>query len=231
MTVHRPKSLSEAVALRLENPDTTAYLAGGTDDLRLGSDAAGKDLIDINGLVGTKIEVKDGKLVIGGLATLQDVVESPLVPAFLKDAAKFCSSFEKRNAATVGGNLALRRDDSYLAAAMCAAEAKLLVCTKEGEKEIPVADFLKCSCTPVIEAVVLDPGRTGWVKRFGNTAASHAAVIAAQSGSVYALTVHGSGLAVGDSPAIYETLEYKDDLTGGADYKKYLAKIVFELGR
>ena len=229
--IYKPTTLREAVALRAEHPDDSVYLAGGTDDLRLGSDAAGKDLIDLNGLVDTKIEVKDGKLVIGGLATLQDVAESPLVPAFIKEAAKFCSSFEKRNAATVGGNLALRRDDSYLAAAMCAAEAKLLVCTKEGEKEIPVADFLNCNCTPVIEAILLAPDRTGWVKRFGNTAASHAAVIAAQSGSVYALTVHGSGLAVGDSPAIYEKLAYKDDLTGGADYKKYLAKIVFEQGR
>lgn len=229
--IYKPTTVREAVALRAEHPDDTVYLAGGTDDLRLGSAAAGKDLIDINGLVSEKIEEKDGKLRIGGLATLQDLVESPLVPAFLKDAAKFCSSFEKRNAATVGGNLALRRDDSYLAAAMCAAEATLLLATPDGEKERPVAEFLKCNCTPVIEAVILDADRIGWVKRFGNTAASHAAVIAAQSGDVCALTVHGSGLAVGSSPAICETLEYKDDLTGGADYKKYLAGIVFEQGR
>lgn len=229
--IYKPTTLREAVALRTEHPDDAVYLAGGTDDLRLGSNAAGKDLIDINGLVDTAIEVKDGKLRIGGLATLQDIVESPLVPGFVKDAAKFCSSFEKRNAATVGGNLALRRDDSYLAAALCAAEATLLLCTADGEKERPAAEFLKCTCTPIIEAVILDADRTGWVKRFGNTAASHAAVIAAQSGDVFALTVHGSGLAIGNSPAIYETLEYKDDLTGGADYKKYLAKIVFEQGR
>ncbi|MBQ3356834.1 MAG: FAD binding domain-containing protein [Oscillospiraceae bacterium] len=229
--IYKPTSVREAVALRTEHPEDTVYLAGGTDDLRLGSCAAGKDLIDINGLVDSTIDVKDGKLHIGALATLQDVVESPLVPAFIKEAAKFCSSFEKRNAATVGGNLALRRDDSYLAAAMCAAEATLLLYTSEGETERPVAEFLKCTCTPIIEAVVLDADRTGWVKRFGNTAASHAALIAAQSGGVYALTVHGSGLAVGDSPAICETLDYKDDLTGGADYKKYLAKIVFEQGR
>lgn len=231
MTVHCPKTLSEAVALRHKNPDTTAYLAGGTDDLRLGGAAEGRDLIDINGLVETKIEVKDGKLYICGLATLQDMVDSPLVPAFLKDAAMFCSSFEKRNSATVGGNLALRRDDSYLAAAMCASEAMLILYTAEGEKERPVSEFLKCTCTPVIEAVILDADRTGWVKRFGNTAAAHAAVIAAQSCGVYALTVHGSGLAFGNSPELYESLEYRDDLTGGADYKKYLAKVVFENGR
>ena len=57
------------------------------------------------------------------LKRLQQLVESDLIPAFIKEAAKFCASFAKRNAATVGGNLALRRDDSYLAAAFCAATA------------------------------------------------------------------------------------------------------------
>ena len=231
MTVHCPKNLSEAVALRHKNQDTTAYLAGGTDDLRLGGAAQGRDLIDINGLVDTKIEIKDGKLYIGGLATLQDMVDSPLVPAFLKDAAMLCSSFEKRNSATVGGNLALRRDDSYLAAALCAAEATLILYTTEGEKERPVSEFLKCTCTPVIEAVILDADRTGWVKRFGNTVSSHATLIAAVSGDVYALSVHGSGLACSKTPELYESMTFTNDLTGSADYKKYLAKTVFTLRR
>ena len=77
----------------------------------------------------------------------------------------------------------------------------------------------------------INKDRTGWIKRFGNTAASHAAVIAAQSGDVYALSVHGSGLAYGNSAEIAESLSYCDDLTGSADYKKYLAKTAFTLRR
>ena len=76
---------------------------------------------------------------------------------------------------------------------------------------------------------MIDKARTGWVKRFGNTAASHAAVIAAKSGGIYAVSVHGSGLAYGSSPEITEKLVYCDDLTGGADYKKYLAQTAFTL--
>ena len=50
MIIHRPQTASEAVQLRYASPDTTAYLAGGTDDLRLGGAAEGKELIDINAL-------------------------------------------------------------------------------------------------------------------------------------------------------------------------------------
>ena len=60
MIIHRPKTASEAVALRYANPDTTAYLAGGTDDLRLGGAAEGKELIDINALGFDTIEEKNG---------------------------------------------------------------------------------------------------------------------------------------------------------------------------
>ena len=50
MVIHRPQTAAEAVQLRYASPDTTAYLAGGTDDLRLGGAAEGKELIDINAL-------------------------------------------------------------------------------------------------------------------------------------------------------------------------------------
>lgn len=231
MIIHRPQTAAEAVQIRYANPDTTAYLAGGTDDLRLGGAAEGKELIDINALGFDTIEEKDGKLYIGARVTLQQLVDSELVPAFLKEAAKFCASFAKRNAATVGGNLALRRDDSYLAAALCAADAKLIALTVKGEKEEKVYDYLKGACKCLLQYVVIDKDRQGWVKRFGNTSSSHAALIAAVSGDTYALSVKGSALACGDTPDLYETMEFCDDLTGSAEYKKYLAKTVFSLRR
>lgn len=228
MQIYHPKTALEAVTLRRDNPDTAVYLAGGTDDLRLGSEAAGKDLIDLNGLRLRGIRLEEGKLVIGALCTFNELLESPLVPAFLKEAAGFCASFVKRNSATVGGNLGLRRCDSYLGAALTAAEAVLTLQTPERVKQQPVGEYLKSDCKALIVEITLDPERTGWIKRFGNTAASHATLIAAESNGVYALSVHGSGLVWGDSPAIAEQLAYVDDLTGGAEYKKYLAKTVFE---
>ena len=78
---------------------------------------------------------------------------------------------------------------------------------------------------------MVDKDRTGSVKRFGNTSSSHATLIAAESGGIYALSVQGSGLIYGTMPDIAEQVTYVDDLTGSAAYKKYLAGIVFTLGR
>lgn len=231
MIIHRPQTAAEAVQLRYANPDTTAYLAGGTDDLRLGGAAEGKELIDINALGFDTIEEKNGKIYIGSRVSLQKLMESDLIPAFIKEAAKFCASFVKRNSATVGGNLALRRDDSYLAAAFCAADAKLIALGAKGEKEEAVYDYLKGECKCLLEYIVIDKNREGWVKRFGNTVSSHAALIAAESGGIYALSVKGSPLACGNTPELYEAMEFCDDLTGSAEYKKYLAKTVFSLRR
>ena len=231
MVIHRPQTAAEAVQLRYANPDNTAYLAGGTDDLRLGGAAEGKELIDINALGFDTIEEKNGKIYVGSRVSLQKLIESDLIPAFIKEAAKFCASFVKRNSATVGGNLALRRDDSYLAAALCAADAKLIALGANGEKEENVYDYLKGECKCLLEYIVIDKEREGWVKRFGNTVSSHAALIAAESGGIYALSVKGSSLACGNTPELYETMEFCDDLAGSAEYKKYLAKTVFSLRR
>ncbi len=232
MKIYHPQTPLEAVTIRKENADTAVYLAGGTDDLRLGGAAEGKDLIDINGLGMDKLEICGDKLCIGARCTLQDLAECELVPDFIREAARFCASFEKRNAATVGGNIALRRDDSYLAAALTAADAVLeCICPTHGEKEKKIGEYLQCDCLALITNIKIDADRSGWVKRFGNTAASHAAVIAAQSGNIYALSVHGAGFAYGNSPEIAESLTYTDDITGSAEYKKYLAKTAFTLGR
>ena len=222
--IYHPRTPQEAVNLRKEHADTAVYLAGGTDDLRLGGAAEGKDLFNT-------ITEKDGKVYIGALCTLQDVIESELVPAFIREAAGFCASFAKRSSATVGGNLGLRRSDSYLAAALTAADAVLKSITPHGEQDKPVGEYLQSDCKRLIEYVVVDKDRTGSVKRFGNTSSSHATLIAAESGGIYALSVQGSGLVYGTTPDIAEQVTYVDDLTGSAAYKKYLAGIVFTLGR
>ena len=219
--------------LRKEHADTAVYLAGGTDDLRLGGAAEGKDLIDITGFDFNTITEKDGKVYIGALCTLQDVIESELVPAFIREAAGFCASFAKRNSATVGGNLGLRRSDSYLAAALTAADAVLKSITPHGEQDKPVGEYLQSDCKRLIEYVVVDTDRTGCVKRFGNTSSSHAtAHRRRERRHLRAERRQGSGLAYGTTPdhgRLYGCST--DDMSGSAEYKKYLAGIVFTLGR
>ena len=116
-------------------------------------------------------------------------------------------------------------------AALTAADATLKSITPHGEQDKPVGEYLQSDCKRLIEYVVVDKDRTGSVKRFGNTSSSHATLIAAESGGIYALSVQGSGLVYGTTPDIAEQVTYVDDLTGSAAYKKYLAGIVFTLGR
>lgn len=229
--IYHPQTPQEAVNLRKEHADTAVYLAGGTDDLRLCGAAEGKDLIDITGFDFNTITEKDGKVYIGALCTLQDVVESDLIPAFIKEAALFCASFAKRNSATVGGNIGLRRSDSYLAAALTAADAVLKSVTPHGEEDKAIGEYLQSDCKRLIEYIVIDKNRTGWVKRFGNTSSSHAALIAAESNGIYALSVSGSKFAYGTTPELAGDMTFADDITGSAAYKKYLAETVFTLGR
>ena len=75
MIIHHPQTAAEAVQIRYASPDTTVYFAGGTDDLRLGGAAEGKELIDINALGFDTIEEKDGKIYIGARVTLQQLAE------------------------------------------------------------------------------------------------------------------------------------------------------------
>ena len=217
--IYHPQTPQEAVNLRKEHADTAVYLAGGTDDLRLGGAAEGKDLIDITGFDFNTITEKDGKVYIGALCTLQDVVESDQIPSFIKEAALFCASFAKRNS------------DSYLAAALTAADAVLKSVTLHGEEDKAIGEYLQSDCKRLIEYIVIDKNRTGWVKRFGNTSSSHATLIAAESNGTYALSVSGSSFAYGTAPNLSEQMTFVDDLTGSAAYKKYLASIVFTLGR
>ena len=233
MVIHHPKTALDAVMLRKANADTSVYLAGGTDDLRLGGAAVGKDLIDINGLDEKydTITVRDGKVWIGARCTLQQVLECELVPAFIREAAGFCSSFVRRNSATIGGNVALRREDSYMAAALTAAVAVLDSITPHGEEMKPIGEYLQGHCKRFIRYIVVDKDRTGWVKRFGNTSAGHATLIAAESNGIYALSVSGTPFTYGNTADLAKNMTFTDDVTGSADYKKYLAETVFTLGR
>lgn len=230
MVIHRPSSALEAVMKRKETP-SSLFLAGGTEDLRLGGQGEGKELIDINGLVPSGIvKREDGMIEIGALTTLQDLIESDLIPNCVKQGARLCASFERRNSATVGGNIASRRDDSYLGALFSVLGVVMHTITPHGEEDKKVSEYFPTSCRRLILSFVLDPNKKATIKRFGNTSSSHATLIAAECEGVFALSVKGSKMVIGSSPEIYKDVEYISDITGSAEYKKYLASIAFTQG-
>lgn len=117
-------SASEAVIMR---DASSVYLAGGTELLRFGTERSADRLImlknipELKGILGEPRQT----VRVGSMTTFQEALGSDLVPAYLKEALRYMASRTKRNMATIGGNVALMRDDSYLAATLIAAHAKL----------------------------------------------------------------------------------------------------------
>lgn len=230
MVIHRPKDAKEATALR-HSIANSAYLAGGTEVLRLGSSVeSSAELIDINNLGFNDIYAKDGKLYIGSGVTFQDLKDSPIVPDFIRESAGFCTSFQRRNAATIGGNIATKRSDSYLLPSLLSANATLLIECEKGEVEKTLLEYIgKSDCKAVIKYIIIPEGRKGWARRISRSSSSHSTLIASHSEDLYSLSVSGSKVAVGTSPDIYKDILYVDDLEGSADYKRYLSSVIFGL--
>ena len=171
------KSPEEAIGSKTASD---AFIAGGTEVNRLGSDIAGMadgliSLKKCEGLSG--IEKDGGKVRIGAMCTFQILVESWDVPAYLKEAALFMASRTKRNMATIGGNIAAYRDDSYLLPVLLAVHAELEVLTKDGMKNMSIGSWKKAAEGGeelLITSVIIPEYAGAASKRYANTAQSHA---------------------------------------------------------
>lgn len=221
-------SIKESYERRREVADAV-YLAGGSGVLALKSPVKPDcPLVDISALVPKDIVKKDGRLVIGAGATFQDVIDSALVPSWLKDACHLMASMSLRMQATVAGNVASLRDDSYLIPALLAGDTVLHVYGEEGEKDVPLADYVHrggCSC--IILALSIDDGCKVGIHRIARSSSSHSAVnVAVGTHGVFAC-VKGSGFAFDEDDL--GKMEYVDDITGTAAYKRYVARECVDL--
>ena len=121
------KSMEEAYRLRRDLPEAR-YVSGGTEVLRLnGSVPDATALIDVSAFLSPEIEKKHDAIIIGAGATFQDIIDSPVIPLWLKEACGYMSSLALRMQATIGGNIARLGDDSYLIPVLLAAGARQAV--------------------------------------------------------------------------------------------------------
>ena len=135
-------TLEEAVGCK--TPDA-AFYAGGTEIGRLGSPVDAKTLIllkKIPELYGIRVtgdpetENPSGSwLRIGAMCSFQEILDCDAAPAWLKTAVRYLASLPRRFKATVGGNIASWRSDSYLIPTLLAAGAKLEIAGMEGGED------------------------------------------------------------------------------------------------
>ncbi len=110
-TYHQPKSLAEASSLVAELGDGAAFYAGGTELLLLMKmQLAGyKHLVNLKKIDGLRtIVVEHDRLVVGALATHNDIALNPTVSKHCPSLSRLCgeiANIRVRVAGTIGGNL------------------------------------------------------------------------------------------------------------------------------
>ena len=242
-------SAKEAAALKNSK---SAFLAGGTEDNRLNSSVDAKTLISIGRIAELDgITKKDGSIRIGAMTTFQEMLDSSLVPDYLKDACRFMGSRTKRNMATIGGNIASKRTDSYLYPTLIASHASFELMDAKGE----VCE--KCACCylkhydELKDCLILSvsvPQKANIAsKRYANTVQSHAVLtvsvgdvdgkirvgVAAKNAALKSLcevseALSQKNLSDEEIKKMIEAdndLRFEKDIFGSPEYKRYLLAV------
>ena len=243
------KSPEEAIGAKNAS---AVFIAGGTEVNRLGSDAAAAadTLISLKKCAGLN-EIEDaGDMVrIGAMCTFQQIIESEKIPEYLKEAAHFMASRTKRNMATIGGNIAALRSDSYLLPTLFAVCARVEVLTPDGKQDDICVNSYKEAAEAgkdmLITAVIVPDNVKVVSKRYSNTAQSHAVLTmsaaALEKGFTLAGAIKNCGIyrfkgfeeMVRENPDISEeeaiaffkgadSLKISEDMFGSEAYKRYL---------
>ncbi len=143
---YNPKTLTEALELLAQAPETTAVLAGGTDLLvRLQNRKTWPERIVHIGFIEELRGVQAGKEIrIGALTTHSELVRLHGQGGWgdlLAASAREIGSVQIRNRGTLGGNLVNASPAGDLIPALSVLEARLVLRSVRGTRDVPVGDF------------------------------------------------------------------------------------------
>lgn len=147
LELHEAASFEEATALLSKYSPGVRLLAGGTDVLvELKSNGADIDhLVTVNGIESMRGITEDkGGLRFGALTTVTEINDSPLIGGayeILRDAASQMATYQIRNIATIGGNIASANPCADLPPVLMALDAEALVIAADGQRNVPLKDL------------------------------------------------------------------------------------------
>ena len=230
---YSPASIDEAVAMM---KDGCAYFAGGTETEHLNSRVEASAFILLRGVAGlTGIEASGEDVRIGSMVTFTRALKAPGIPEYFREALHFCGSLQKRNMATIGGNIASWRCDSYLIPTLLAAGAQVELADETGRCTMPLEEYgqKRDSLKKALITAVILPSEASGVKvlskRYANTVESHAYLTIAMGKKDDAfrigLAIKGSGIFTPDITnwgVSWKMADVKDDMFGSEAYKRYL---------
>lgn len=149
---HRPETLQEAITLLQQFGNDAKVIAGGQTLLPMLKMRMGDmtDLIDIGRLPNLKtIEKKDNTYHIGALVTHAEAAASSLgdeIP-LLRDCAGGIADNQVRNRGTIGGGLSVADPSGDWPTALHALVATVTCTGPNGERSVPIDDFIVESYT------------------------------------------------------------------------------------
>lgn len=208
-----------------------AYLAGGTEVLRLNSSVDENiDLVDLSLVLDNRIAVEGDKLFIHNGVTFSDLIDFEKTPETLRQSACFCASLALRNSATVCGNVAALRDDSYLLPSLLVYDTKVHYVEGSKKSVLKLDEYIKSKQKGLILALELNWTKRVLVKRIGLSSQSHAVLILALCKDRVACAVKGSGIFyAGNLSSLLSQIEFVTDIYGTKEYKEYLVKEVYDI--
>jgi len=139
ISYQRPGNLEEA--LRLISLDKHVPLAGGTL-LNTSEDKKPLHFVDLQGLPLKGIERSNGKLTIGSLATLDEIMKNSDCPDSIRLSSRSELPSTLRTLATIGGTVASGDSDSQLIASLLVHDAEITILSSDGESNVPLQEVL-----------------------------------------------------------------------------------------
>ena len=228
---HRPATLDEALAL-LTRPDVATRVVGGGTAVTATTGPEIFEVVDLQAIGLAGVAREEGRVVIGAMTRLQDVVDSPDVPPLVRDLAHREAPNTIRNAATIGGTVASADSESELLAALLVHEAVVALTGRAGPTEVPLGDVLadrSLLAAAIVTAVALHPDGVTASHRTGRTPADRPIVCVA--GRRHARVTWLAATGVADTPVLLDRERLGDlappgDFRGSPDYRKRLATVL-----
>jgi carbon-monoxide dehydrogenase medium subunit len=143
-----PRSLDQAIALLTEYGDRARLLAGGSYLLvQMKQELTAPELlVNLSHVPGLKGAVwRDEQLYIGALATIREIHVLPAARSAYQALAEACAAFgsmQIQMMGTLGGNICNGSPASDTVPALLAFGAQLVLAGREGERTIPLSEFL-----------------------------------------------------------------------------------------
>src|SRR5215475_5775485 len=152
-----PSSVAEAIGCLEAHPDDARIYAGGSELLlvmRLGL-LHPRLLVNIKRIPGMdRLELQNGNLKIGPLVTHRTLEISPMIKekfALIAQMESKVANVRVRNVGTLGGNLAFAEPHSDPATLFLIYEARVMVESSRGTKEVPLGKFFTAAYETVMQ--------------------------------------------------------------------------------